>query len=145
MWEKLPGVRGKKPRCYSWPRYELAVCGRETSGVLQNLSVVQLPHVLFASLTSQTTFGCYILDKNLDTNRLTHRNARHPSRTIFASISWGTSGSWWPWRSRGSSLSLVPLAQQRNHHLKFALEASTTQKYSFPERMQDKFKEATAS
>lgn len=81
----------------------------------------------------------------MDSNRPTHRNARHPSRTIFPSISWRTSGSWWPRRSWGSSLSLVPLAQQKNNHQKFALEASATQKYIFPERTQDKFKEATVS
>lgn len=48
-----------------------------------------------------------------DSSRLTHRYARHPTRTIFASISRGTSGSWWPWGPRGSSLSLVPLNQQQ--------------------------------
>ena len=108
----------------------LCVC--VTSGTPWNLPVVQLPQVSLANLTSKTLFEtelAYTWEEfgHRDSNRLTHRYAGHPTRTIFASISWGTSWSWWPWRPRGSSLSLVPLNQQKTHH-KFALEASNTQK-----------------
>lgn len=108
----------------------LFVCG--TPGTPWNLPAVQLPHVFLANLTSENIFEtelAYTWEEfgHHDSNRLTYRYARHPTRTIFAGISWGTSGSWWPWRSRGSSLSLIPLNRHKTHH-KFALEASTTQK-----------------